>query len=111
TVRALAGGLRVSPTTVSAAYRLLRTRGLVHAKGRNGTRVSHRPPLAVRAARRRRPAPPLPVRPAVLVPAHLRALANGNPDPALLPPLADVLARLEPARRACGARANREGPR
>jgi DNA-binding transcriptional MocR family regulator len=94
TVRAVADGLRVSPTTVSAAYRLLRTRGLVHAKGRNGTRVSHRPPL--------------PVRPAVLVPAHLRDLANGNPDPALLPPLADVLARLEPPRRLYGERTNRD---
>jgi DNA-binding transcriptional MocR family regulator len=94
TVRALADALRVSPTTVSAAYRLLRTRGLVHAKGRNGTRVSHRPPL--------------PVRPAAVVPAHLRDLANGNPDPALLPPLGDVLARLEPSLRLYGERTNRQ---
>src|SRR5260370_29173509 len=57
TVRALAEALRVSPTTVSAAYRLLRTRGLVHAKGRNGTRVSHRPPL--------------PIRPAAIGPSHI----------------------------------------
>jgi hypothetical protein len=38
------------------------------------TVVAHRPPLRVR------PRPPLP--------PHARDLASGNPDPALLPPLA-----------------------
>src|SRR5439155_1379217 len=47
TVRELARALRLSPTTVAAAYRWLRVRGLVHAQGRRGTRVSPRPPLPV----------------------------------------------------------------
>ena len=72
TVRSLARTLAVSPATVAAAYRLLRMRGLVATEGRRGTRLSHRPPLATPAT------PP--------VPAHLRNLAEGNPDPALLPP-------------------------
>ncbi|MFN8543688.1 MAG: aminotransferase class I/II-fold pyridoxal phosphate-dependent enzyme [Candidatus Binatia bacterium] len=74
TVRALAAALGVSPATVAAAYRTARTRGLLSAAGRRGTRVNPRPALAV--------PPPAPV------PAHLRNLADGNPDPALLPPLA-----------------------
>jgi DNA-binding transcriptional MocR family regulator len=80
TVRDLARQLRVSPTTVAAAYRTLRARGLVHAQGRRGTRVSPRPPLPIRA-----------VAPA---PSHLRDVSLGNPDPALLPSLQRPLARL-----------------
>jgi len=80
TVRALARGLGISPTTVAAAYRALRARGLVHAQGRRGTRVS--------------PRPPLPIRPLAPAPAHLRDLSRGNPDPALLPSLRAALARL-----------------
>ena len=80
TVRDLARALRVSPTTVAAAYRTLRVRGLVHAQGRRGTRVS--------------PRPPLPIRPVAPAPAHLRDLSLGNPDPALLPSLTRALARL-----------------
>ncbi|TMB03589.1 MAG: aminotransferase class I/II-fold pyridoxal phosphate-dependent enzyme [Deltaproteobacteria bacterium] len=73
TVRDLARALRVSPTTVAAAYRTLRARGLVHAQGRRGTRVS--------------PRPPLPIRPVAPAPAHLRDLClYGEPAnrPALL---------------------------
>jgi DNA-binding transcriptional MocR family regulator len=55
----------------------------VSANRRRGTIVAHRPPLRVRAR------PPLP--------PHARDLASGNPDPALLPPLAPVLRRLDPA--------------
>jgi DNA-binding transcriptional MocR family regulator len=73
TVRALARHLRLSPATVAAAYRLLRLRGVLTTGGRRGTRVSARPPLPSRVF-----AP---------VPAHLRNLAEGNPDPRLLPRL------------------------
>ncbi len=81
TVRALAAALGVSPATVAAAYAALRARGLVSTDGRRGTRLAPRPPVALPAA-----APELP--------AHLRNLADGNPDPALLPDLAAALRRL-----------------
>ncbi len=78
TVRELAARLRVSPTTVAAAYRTLRLRGLVVAQGRRGSAISHHPPIAqARAAAR--------------VPAHAVNLASGNPDPALLPELGSAL--------------------
>jgi DNA-binding transcriptional MocR family regulator len=92
TVRDLAHALRVSPTTVAAAYRTLRTRGLVQAQGRRGTRVSHRPPLPVRAL--------------AAVPAHLTNLALGSPDPSLLPPLKRALAKLDVAPRLYGEATN-----
>lgn len=72
-VRALARELGVSPTTVSAAYRDLKARGLVVAHDRSRTVVSHRPPLEVR--------------PSVTVPDGVVDVASGNPDPALLPSL------------------------
>ena len=93
TVRELARGLRVSPTTAAAAYRTLRLRGLVHARGRRGTRVSPRPPLPVRT---RLPAAP-----------HLRDLSLGSPDPALLPSLQRPLARLSRRAGLYGEPANR----
>jgi len=71
TVRALAKALGVSPATVAAAYRTLRHRGVLSSHGRRGTRVGHRPPLLA--------PPPAPI------PGHLRNLADGTPDPALLP--------------------------
>src|SRR5262245_43875762 len=74
TVRGLAEKLRVSPTTVAAAYRSLRQRGLVVGGGRRGSAVSHHPPVGVRAAS--------------VVPTHALDLASGNPDRALLPDLA-----------------------
>ena len=79
TVRELARALHLSPTTVAAAYRWLRVRGLVHAQGRRGTRVSPRPPL------------PVPV--LAPAPAHLHDLSLGNPDPTLLPSLRRALGR------------------
>jgi DNA-binding transcriptional MocR family regulator len=82
TVRALATKLRVSPTTVAAAYNALRVRGLVHGSGRRGTVVNRRPPLLTRGIL----APP---------PPGLRNLAEGGPDPAMLPKLKPYLARLE----------------
>jgi DNA-binding transcriptional MocR family regulator len=82
TVRALATKLRVSPTTVAAAYNALRVRGLVHGSGRRGTVVNRKPPLLTRGIL----APP---------PPGLRNLAEGGPDPAMLPRLKPYIARLE----------------
>ena len=79
-VRELARTLGVSPTTVAAAYRSLRGRGLIVAHGRRGTSVS--------------PQPPLPTRPRASAPLGVRDLGNGSPDPELLPSLSDVLATL-----------------
>ncbi len=93
TVRELARGLRVSPSTVAAAYRTLRVRGLVRADGRRGTRVS--------------PRPPLPVRFLIPAPAHLRDLSLGNPDPALLPSWQRSLGRLARRSGLYGEPANR----
>ncbi|WP_033289127.1 aminotransferase class I/II-fold pyridoxal phosphate-dependent enzyme [Amycolatopsis jejuensis] len=81
TVRELAARLEVSPATVNAAYRTLRNRGLVTGAGRAGTRVvEHSAPAARRLA--------APVGPGV------RNLADGNPDPSLLPPLRPAFARM-----------------
>ena len=77
-VRELAGRLRVSPTTVASAYRVLRLRGLVTAAGRRGTRVAARPPIAEAGT--------------AAAPEGARELWLGNPDPALLPDLVPVLA-------------------
>ncbi len=79
-VRDLAAQLGVSASTAAAAYRTLRDRGLVTTRGRGGTRISLGPPVAVRGP--------------VQVPAGVRNLADGNPDPHLLPDLGRVLARL-----------------
>jgi DNA-binding transcriptional MocR family regulator len=82
TVRELAAKLRVSPTTVAAAYRTLRLRGLVVGQGRRGSAISHHPPIAQGRA-------------ALRVPAHVRDLASGNPDPALLPSIAPALRQID----------------
>jgi DNA-binding transcriptional MocR family regulator len=87
-VRSLAATLGVSPGTVAASYRRLRERGLLAAHGRRGTMVADRPPV--------------PVRPVLTVPAGVRNLADGNPDPALLPDLAPALAALDPTPRLYG---------
>jgi DNA-binding transcriptional MocR family regulator len=91
-VRALATQLRVSPSTIAAAYRVLTSRGLLQSDGRRGTRVRHRPPLPTRSA-----AP---------IPSHVRDLASGGPNPALLPDLRPVLARIDATPRSYGERAN-----
>ncbi|HXZ88069.1 MAG TPA: aminotransferase class I/II-fold pyridoxal phosphate-dependent enzyme [Candidatus Binataceae bacterium] len=93
TVRELAARLRVSPATVAAAYRALNRRGLVAAAGRGGTLV--------------RPQPPLITRPAPHVPAGVRNLAEGGPDPALLPSIEKAIRRLRLEPRNYGGPYNR----
>ena len=88
TIRGCAEALAISPATVASAYRSLRERGLVMSRGRRGTRVSVQPPLPTALA----PRPP----------AHVRNLAQGNPDPAFLPALGPALARLDPPPRLYG---------
>lgn len=82
-VRSLAGDLDVSPTTVAAAYKDLRSRGLIVTRARSGAFVSWRPPVAG-------------PRSAPAAPVGVRDLASGNPDPELLPDIAPVLRRVEP---------------
>ena len=72
-IRELAGQLGVNANTVAAAYRLLRDRGAVETAGRRGTRVRDRPATTPRSLL------------GVDVPAGVRDLSTGNPDPALLP--------------------------
>jgi DNA-binding transcriptional MocR family regulator len=94
TVRALAAELAVSPVTVAAAYRRLTSRGLLSAAGRRGTTVC--------------PGPLLPSRLDVpRLPLGVRNLADGNPDPALLPDLRAAAARLGFAPRLYGDEPNR----
>ena len=92
-IRALADHLQVSPTTVAAAYRSLRVRGLVKAGGRRGTIVNRRPPLAT---------PTMPSAPVGAI-----NLADGNPDPELLPPLHPILAKLAAQHQLYGGATNR----
>jgi DNA-binding transcriptional MocR family regulator len=72
-VRELAGRLGVNANTAAAAYRLLRDRGAVETSGRRGTRVRHRPATTPRSLL------------GLDIPAGVRDLSTGNPDPALLP--------------------------
>lgn len=88
-VRSLAAELGVSPTTVAAAFKSLRSRGLVVTRARSGAQVSWRPPLG---------APLL----GAALPEGARDLASGNPDPELLPDLTPVLRHLESPRQLYG---------
>jgi DNA-binding transcriptional MocR family regulator len=90
-VRELAAALEVSPATVAAAYRELKRRGFVVTDGARGTSVA--------------PVPPARVTRVSQLPAGVRDLSSGNPDPQLLPSLADVFARLEPSHRLYGVAA------
>lgn len=91
-VRTLAKTLAVSPGTVAAAYRALIVRGLLETHGRRGTRV--------------RPRPPLPTRAAAPVPPHVLNLADGSPNPELLPDLGPALGAIDRSQRSYGERAN-----
>ncbi|MEU8590392.1 aminotransferase class I/II-fold pyridoxal phosphate-dependent enzyme [Streptomyces sp. NPDC048664] len=88
-MRELAARLEVNPNTVAAAYRILRERGVIETAGRRGSRVRPAPATTGRDSIR------------VEVPDGVRDVSNGNPDPALLPPLA-------PAFAAAAARADRD---
>ncbi|MFD4714111.1 aminotransferase class I/II-fold pyridoxal phosphate-dependent enzyme [Streptomyces sp. NPDC058430] len=79
-MRELAQHLGVNPNTVAAAYRTLRERGVIETAGRRGSRVRSKPATTARELIR------------VDVPAGVRDVSDGNPDTALLPPLAEAFA-------------------
>lgn len=79
-VRGLAADLGVSPSTVSAAYRDLRLRGVVTSEAGRATRVG------VRSAPQARQFGP--------VAAGVRDLSDGNPAPDLLPDPRTALSRM-----------------
>ena len=87
-MRSLAAELQVSPATVAAAYRTLRQRGFVATDRGRGTSVA--------------PVPPVRVKRAAELPTGVRDLASGNPDPLLLPSLAEALARVDPGHKLYG---------
>ncbi len=80
-VRSLAEELGVSPTTVNAAYRTLRTRGLLVGGRRKGTRVSAAPPVTRRLT--------------TTIPPGVLDLATDCPDPTQIPSVGPVLDRLD----------------
>jgi DNA-binding transcriptional MocR family regulator len=85
TVRELATALGVSPTTVSEAWQTLASVGAIDARGRQGTFV--RRPTG--------PASPRRYRRVTEGPGHFALdLSTGTPDPALLPDLGPVIARV-----------------
>ncbi|MEV8038761.1 aminotransferase class I/II-fold pyridoxal phosphate-dependent enzyme [Streptomyces sp. NPDC086182] len=79
-MRELAEELGVNANTVAAAYRTLRERGVIETAGRRGSRVRAKPATTGREHLR------------VEVPEGVRDMGEGNPDPALLPALADAFA-------------------
>ena len=85
TVRELSKELGVSPTTVSEAWQSLAAVGAIDARGRQGTFV--RQPTGPATPRRYRRVTEGPGR-------FLLDLSTGTPDPALLPELGPVIARV-----------------
>lgn len=81
TVRALAKDLHRSLGTVAAAYRTLQSRGVILSSGRRGTVVRSAPPVWRSVATSE-------------LPAGIDNLADGNPDPALLPKHAPAFKKL-----------------
>ena len=85
TVRSLSKALGVSPTTVSEAWQTLAAVGAIEARGRLGTFV--RQPVGPGGPRR--------YRRVTEGPGHFALdLSTGTPDPALLPDLGKVMARV-----------------
>ncbi|HEX4033459.1 MAG TPA: aminotransferase class I/II-fold pyridoxal phosphate-dependent enzyme [Solirubrobacteraceae bacterium] len=80
-IRELAALLGVSPGTVSAAYRMLRYRGVAHGEGSRGTRVNDRPSRLALSP--------------LSLPVGVRNLATGSPDPELTPDLRAALHRMD----------------
>ena len=79
-MRELAVELGVNPNTVASAYRILRERGVIETAGRRGSRVRPKPATTGREYA------------GMHLPEGVRDVANGNPDPALLPSLAKAFA-------------------
>lgn len=88
TVRAHAAELDVAPATVAAAYKILQIRGVAVSDGRRGTRVRQRPALLSRL-------PPQSTENVREAANHLVDLSSGNPDPELLPDLAQALRKVD----------------
>ncbi len=84
TIRALAEELSVSPTTVNAAFAILRAQGRIVGKRRGGSIVVPRMPLQSAGEPSALPG---------------RNFAVANPDPAFLPTLKPTLARISGERR------------
>ncbi len=84
-VRVAAAMLGVAPATVASAYQTLKSRGIVICDGRRGSRISPRTVLSSACC-----LPPP-------VPAGVRNLRDGNPDPALLPDMARALREIDPS--------------
>jgi DNA-binding transcriptional MocR family regulator len=77
-VREFARERELAPNTAAAVYKSLAARGLVQGEGRRGTFVAAKPAVRVHIDEP--------------VPGDLINVANGNPDPAVLPDLATALA-------------------
>ncbi|WP_166351549.1 aminotransferase class I/II-fold pyridoxal phosphate-dependent enzyme [Phytoactinopolyspora limicola] len=102
-VRELAARLGVSPSTVAAAYRDLRMRGVVLSEAGRATRVGGRPPVAPSSTARPVEGESAAVRAPAPSSSNLRDVSDGNPDPELLPDLSAVLATVESPRYLYGA--------
>lgn len=72
-IREMAEALSLAPNTVATAYRRLADRGVIVSRGRAGTFVLDRPPLAVHRS--------------LSIPRGSVDLGSGSPDPRLLPSL------------------------
>jgi DNA-binding transcriptional MocR family regulator len=78
-VRALAETLGVNRNTAVAAYRQLTQSGVIETRGRGGTRIAARAPVAQEG---------------FAADSVLRDIGTGNPDPMRIPDLSPALARM-----------------
>jgi DNA-binding transcriptional MocR family regulator len=92
-IRTIATVLRISPTTVSSAWALLRRAGVIATSGRRGTTI---PDRGASAREGRHPLNrPCPRSDGGSRPRFRLDLSTGTPDPALLPDLIQTLPRIE----------------